>query len=275
MFSNIFSLSPEAEFLTTYIISIISAALGLAKCLKYGVARPFAPGGPLDGLLTCRFLIGFWACALVSSFRTACVAFTYGACLDERLNVLNASIQCFPALSLSTFICFILPLLLSLISTLNFRSLSSLKILYRHPSLIILPMVTCFTFSRHNVIGRENNRVTFSRMFTGVNMLVTTIGYFVLLVWWYFKYTEEGFWILFFPSLFFLVPSFILTYFFLNTDKLCCCDPGNQQSIYDPDLDKRFIMMVDGQLKEDTEDEVETPVDDAETGANTCCGCFN
>ena len=50
LFTRIFGLSPSeevavAEFFTTYAISIISAALGLAKCLKNGVARPIAPGG--------------------------------------------------------------------------------------------------------------------------------------------------------------------------------------------------------------------------------------
>ena len=38
-------------------------------------------------------------------------------------------------------------------------------------------------------------------------------------------------------------------------------------SLYDPDLDKRFIML-DGEV-------VETPEDDEETGTKTCCGCFS
>ena len=63
LFTRIFGLSSfgisevaYVEFATTYAISIISAALGLAKCLKNGVARPIAPGGeqwtpvsPTDG----------------------------------------------------------------------------------------------------------------------------------------------------------------------------------------------------------------------------------
>ena len=51
------------EFATTYGLSVISAALGLAKCLKNGVARPIAPGGPLDGLFTMKFLIAIGASA--------------------------------------------------------------------------------------------------------------------------------------------------------------------------------------------------------------------
>ena len=68
LFTRIFGLSPSkdvafAEFFTTYAISIISAALGLAKCLKNGVARPIGPGGTLDGLLTAKFLLAFLASA--------------------------------------------------------------------------------------------------------------------------------------------------------------------------------------------------------------------
>ena len=119
-------------------------------------------------------------------------------------------------------------------------------------------------------------------MFTGLNMLVTTIGYFALLVLWYFGFTslpEERFvalLIILTWTLPLLVPSFILTALFLITDNLCdCCyDLRKQLSVYDPELDKRFIL-VDGQLKEDPEDEAVTPDDDVETGTNSCFGCFN
>ena len=64
-----------AEFLTTYVISILSAVLGLTKCLKNGVARPIAPGGTLEGLLTWKFLIGFLASATGLLAKGFCVAF--------------------------------------------------------------------------------------------------------------------------------------------------------------------------------------------------------
>ena len=84
---------------------------------------------------------------------------------------------------------FLPPLLLSLISTLNFHNKSSLKILYRQPSLIILPTVTFFTFSRHNIgycCCGENNQVSFSKKFTWLNITISTVGYVVWLVWAYF-----------------------------------------------------------------------------------------
>ena len=64
----------RAEFFTTYYISIISATLGLAKCLKNGVARPIAPGGTLDGLLSGKFLLAFLASAVVMVTRAVCIA---------------------------------------------------------------------------------------------------------------------------------------------------------------------------------------------------------
>ena len=33
--------------------------------------------------------------------------------------------------------------------------------------------------------------------------------------------------------------------------------------------------MVDGEVVEDTEDDIETPEDDVQTTTNTGCGCFN
>ena len=75
LFTGIFGGIPTDEFFTTYTISIISAALGLAKCLKNGVARPIAPGGTLDGLLTGKFLVAFLASAVVMVTRGFCIAF--------------------------------------------------------------------------------------------------------------------------------------------------------------------------------------------------------
>ena len=68
--------SPTIEFLSTYIISVISASLGLAKCLKNGVARPIAPGGSLRGYLTGKFLLGFVASAVGLVTRGTSIFFT-------------------------------------------------------------------------------------------------------------------------------------------------------------------------------------------------------
>ena len=65
-----------AEFYTTYVISIISAALGLAKCLKNGVARPIAPGEILDGLLSGKFVLALISCCGSLVARGFCIGFS-------------------------------------------------------------------------------------------------------------------------------------------------------------------------------------------------------
>ena len=79
--TRIFGLPPsrdvaQAEFSTTYAISIISAALGLAKCLKNGVARPIAPGGTLDGLFSGKFCLTFLSCSGSLVARGLCIGFS-------------------------------------------------------------------------------------------------------------------------------------------------------------------------------------------------------
>ena len=57
------------EFYLTFSLSVFSASLGLAKCLKNGVARTIGEGGSLDGLLSCRHLLAFFACGLCLGAR--------------------------------------------------------------------------------------------------------------------------------------------------------------------------------------------------------------
>ena len=63
------------EFIITFSLSVFSASLGLAKCLKNGVARPIGDGGCLDGLLSCRHLLAFFACGLSLVARGGCLGF--------------------------------------------------------------------------------------------------------------------------------------------------------------------------------------------------------
>ena len=177
-------------------------------------------------------------------------------------------------LTVTILMLFLPQFLLSLFSTLNFRVKSSLKILYRQPSLIILPTVTFFTFSRLNIgCSSDDSRVSFSKKFTYINITVSSVGYVCLVVWWYFNFLLDDFIFVLVVTLPLHVLSIHLTALFLHLDKLpcCCCNPKEQLSVYDPDLDKRFIMK-DGEVVEDPEDDVETVEDDVETGTKTCCG---
>ena len=84
----------EYEFFTTYAISVISAALGLAKCLKNGVARPIAPGGPLDGLLTGKFLLAFLASGVVLGTRAACISFPFAKVMHIMVSHCHYQLNC-------------------------------------------------------------------------------------------------------------------------------------------------------------------------------------
>ena len=168
----------------------------------------------------------------------------------------------------------LLPFLLSSFSTLNFRDKSSLKILYRHPFLFILPTATFFTFSRLNInCNSSESRVTFSTRFTYINIAVTTVGYVSWLVWLYCTagvFRRWAFYKYVLPcTLPFFVASILLTALFLHLDKLPFCNAREQLSVYDPDLKRRFIM-VDGEVVEDPEDDVETklPVTASEAEMN-------
>ena len=46
-------------FWITFVLSLLSASFGLAKCLKNGVAGTFQHGGVLDGLCSVQFLLAF------------------------------------------------------------------------------------------------------------------------------------------------------------------------------------------------------------------------
>ena len=81
------SLTAEIEFYTKYAISIFSASLGLAKCLKNGVARPIAPGGPLDGLLTGKFILAFLASGSGLVVRALCFGLTVVSHMNMRRKV--------------------------------------------------------------------------------------------------------------------------------------------------------------------------------------------
>ena len=63
------------EFLITFSLSVFSASLGLAKCLKNGVARSIGGGGCLDGLLSARYLLALFMCAACLVSRGSCLGF--------------------------------------------------------------------------------------------------------------------------------------------------------------------------------------------------------
>ena len=145
---------------TSFTISLISASFGLAKCLKIGVCRTMGEGGLLGGILSGRFLLAMLASGAVLWNKTALIF------ISVIVSVLSFNpILIFCALQTGGFQAFVtqkyafqdllvtgafvfLPqFLLAVFSVVDFRSGNSLRILYRQPSLLLLPTFTCFTFS--------------------------------------------------------------------------------------------------------------------------------
>ena len=162
-------------FVTSFVASVLSASFGLAKCLKFGVCRLIAEGGAMDGYFTCRFFMAFLSCGSVLWAK----GFMIGVIEVVILDVHRSSIQVAMAFCFGLFI----PnMALALWSSVG-SSKSSLKMLIHHPSIIILPMFTFFTFSKMSTgcCGKEDNRVRFSPVYTCINILISC-GYWGLWV---------------------------------------------------------------------------------------------
>ena len=155
---------------------------------------------------------------------------------------------------------------LAIFSSLNLRSKSSLeKIITRHPSILLLPVFTFFTFSKLN-----ESRVSFSKKFSWINIGVSAVGYVAWSVWGYYYLESYSVYLKLFPFTFltllimtftpFLLSSF-LTVLFLHLDRLCSCcscclEPGEEISVYDPHTDQRLLLR-DGQMVEPPEEDLE------------------
>lgn len=61
-------------FYATFATSIISASLGLAKCLLCGVARTISADGLTDGILSGRFLVASLASGAILITRSVMLA---------------------------------------------------------------------------------------------------------------------------------------------------------------------------------------------------------
>ena len=167
---------------------------------------------------------------------------------------------------------FVPQLVLSILSTLNLRSKNSLHIITRHPSVILLPVVTFFTFAKVKVgCGANESRVRFSKRFSWSNIGVSVVGYVSWAVWFYYRFEfykgRRDFYEVYLPiSLSPLVLSIILTALFLHLDSICCSEcarvPAEEISVYDPSTDRRFIM------DQETGKIIPVPEEDVETGNN-------
>ena len=154
-------LSIAGHFLFTYFTSIFSSSIGIAKCLMFGAARIMTPDGPFNGQLSGRFIFAFLAS------NTSLLSKGYIVLLLSDLKLEEQIIMIF------------LPnLLLALMLILKTKK-SSLKMILSHPSLLLMPVFTLFTFSKINSgcgNGEKDERIAFSLKFTIINFFLS-VGY--------------------------------------------------------------------------------------------------
>ena len=158
-------------------------------------------------------------------------------------------------------------LLLALITTLDFKY-SSLTILWKHPSLILLPFFTFFTFSKPRNFCRKDpsdNRVMFSVKYTKINMAISIASYTLFCYVMRFILQDksdifENYYSFSFWGIFFLFAlSIILTITFLYFDYLfcCCCQcflsSKNQTVVCNPNQPDKTFHLVNGEIIEISE----------------------
>ena len=162
-------------------------------------------------------------------------------------------------------------LLLALMTTLDMK-FTSLSILRNHPSLIMLPVFTFFTFSKpHNFCRRnpDDSRVMFSLKYTKINIAIGIASYILFCYVMRFTLLTESdvfknYYSLFFWTNFLLfVLTLILAVIFMYFDYIfcCCCNcflsAKQQLSVYDPNDPERKLKLEDGNIVEDPDQEKE------------------
>ena len=156
-------------------------------------------------------------------------------------------------------------LLLALVTTLDTKY-SSLTILRNHPSLVMLPVFTFFTFSKQHNFCRSDtsdNRVMFSLKYTKINLAISMVSFALFNYVWRFSLRTESelfhqgyYYLLTYSAIYLFVASVILTITFIYFDYLfCCCCPcflssKQQIVVHDPNQPDRTFHLVDGEIIE-------------------------
>ena len=221
-------------FFVAFSTSVITSSLGLAKNLKVGPCRILPEQKKhLGGLLSPRFILLFFACGLtlVGGKGAALTVTVVGS--GEKLGIVQGV-----ALVVSTI--FLPGFLVGLFSCWH-RGI--LKTFLAHPSVLLLPVFTNFTFVSNSKVccgGRgekeEESYLVFSPKFTAINVAVSLAGsliYFVTMAQLnpiLFLFPEVP--IIFLPL---AILGVILTLVFTFCNQcsccksscccLCCCEP--------------------------------------------------
>ena len=160
-------------FFVTFSTSFISAALGMAKSLKVGPCRILAEGGSLGGLATSKFFLLFVTIAVTLGGKV----FIFIVVFNHRRELLeiNACLSFAFQTSMALYSAFLPGLLTALLSLCHSRD--SARNILRHPSLLLLPVFSHFTFSVNSLCwgkrAKKEVKVMFSRRATLVNVMLS------------------------------------------------------------------------------------------------------
>ena len=168
-------------FLVTYGTSMISASLGMAKALKVGPCRVLGDKGLLRGFLTQRFLLLFFACFFTLVGKAIFLVLVFTWAVADRGGTSND----FVAIPIVTFLASTIPGMINACFFSWHRGI--FKTFLAHPSLLLLPTVTCFTFKSNEKFcppdhkggseeGEDKVEIRFSLKATLFNILFTFAG---------------------------------------------------------------------------------------------------
>ena len=169
-FLNLF-LGDTNFFYLTFCTSVLSASLGLAKCLLVGPARVMTRDGPLSGLLSGRFLMAFLASASILLSKGVLLGFVVAHTEEFDGTILSLEY-------ISTFL-FFPNIIFSSYLVLSFNR-HSMMIIVNYPSFLLMPVFTLFTFSKIKIgccqeNGEKDEKIAFSPKFTILNIIINIL----------------------------------------------------------------------------------------------------
>ena len=161
-------------FMTTYLISILTASFGITKFLLHGPCSILTTNGLFGGLLTWRFMMAFTA----TMFSLLSKVFILMALTNSTKNNL-------PIYALSfVSVCIVPNVLLAIvnISMATGWNKTLIKVILKYPTILFLPVFTNFTVGPRRISNRvtsqENvgqSHLMISAPMTAVNIVLTSV----------------------------------------------------------------------------------------------------
>ena len=164
---------------------------------------------------------------------------------------------------------FIPPLLLALCTTVGATKSSLKMIIIQHPSLLLMPTLTFFTFKKLNTswcFGERDVRVRLSQRFTLLNMLYSAV---FMMTFIHLENNSTDGYIYNVIDIILIVtgvtPTILFLVIYICMDQQtccqneCCCEcwklPRGQMSVYDPDNQDIELVFRDGRVEKVTDDD--------------------